>query len=102
MSEFFTQATNLLAQQLTNIKGEEIYSETACMDPEYRVLIGILRGLETASPKSKKPIEKLLPIVTMIGKASWDRSELTDLGLRVGQRNIETIRDDEIIDDANK
>jgi len=99
MSEFFIQATNLLAQQLAMIKGEEIYTQTACMDPEYRQIIAVLNGLKDMAPKSKALIDKILPLMELLGKASWNRSELTDLGLRVGQRNVQEITDDETIDD---
>jgi len=99
MSEFFIQATNLLAQQLAMIKGEEIYTQTACMDPEYRQTIAVLQGLKDMAPKSKAPIDKILPLMELLGKASWNRSELTDLGLRVGQRNVQEVTDDETIDD---
>jgi hypothetical protein len=95
-SDFFTQATNLLAQQLAALKGEEIYAETSCMNPEQRQLIGILRGLEQVIPKAKAPITKIIPLISMIGKANWERSELTDLGLRVGQRNYDEVTDTEI------
>lgn len=102
MSEFFIQATNLLAQQLAAIKGEEIYTETACMDPEYRTLIAVLKSLEETTPGAKKSISKIMPLLVNLGKAAWIRSELTDLGLRVGQRNIQDISDIEEIDDAEK
>lgn len=101
-SDFFIQSTNLLAQQLAALKGEEIYNETACMHPEQRQLIGVLRGLIEIAPKSKLAIEKILPLVNMIGKANWERSELTDLGLRVGQRNTTEISDADLeIQDAD-
>jgi hypothetical protein len=99
MSEFFTQATNLLAQQLATIKGEEIYTKTACMDPEYRQAIALLQGLKDLAPNAQKQISKIMPLMELLGKASWNRSELTDLGLRVGQRNVQEINDDERIED---
>lgn len=99
MSEFFTQATNLLAQQLAGIKGEEIYALTACMDPEYRQAIGAILGIQEIKPEIGPAVKKIMPILANLGKAAWVRSELTDLGLRVGQRNIEEIRDEETVDD---
>lgn len=100
-SDFFIQSTNLLAQQLSALKGEEIYQETSCMNPEQRQLIGILRGIQAVSPKTKNKIDKILPLIAMIGKANWERSELTDLGLRVGQRSQDVISDTEIPADVN-
>jgi len=81
------------------IKGEEIYTLTACMDPEYRQTIAILEGLKTLAPKSTPQIKKILPLMELLGKANWQRSELTDLGLRVGQRNVQELNDDETLDD---
>jgi hypothetical protein len=95
-SDFFTQATNLLAQQLAGLKGEEIYAETSCMHPEQRQLIGVLRGLQGLAPSMRDPLEKIIPFIAMIGKANWERSELTDLGLRVGQRNYDEVGSTEI------
>jgi len=99
-SDFFIQATNLLAQQLANIKGEEIYAETACMAPEYREVIAALRAIQAINPKTEKSINKLMPFLVNLGKASWVRSELTDLGLRVGSRNFDETSTDEV-DNAN-
>jgi hypothetical protein len=99
-SDFFIQSTNLLAQQLSALKGEEIYTATACMDSEIRELIGVLEGIKAVAPNVQKPINKFLPLICMIGKAKWIRSELTDLGLRVGQKNFDEISDTEINPDA--
>lgn len=98
-SDFFIQATNLLAQQLAAIKGEEIYTETACMDAEYRQTLAALSWIEGQAPGVSDAIKKIKPFIILTGKALWVRSELTDLGLRVGQRNLEDIKDDEVIDD---
>jgi hypothetical protein len=95
-TDFFVQSTNLLAQQLAHLNGEEIYQLTSCMAPDIRELIGVLEGLKLVAPQSKVPIDKLLPLISMIGKAKWERSELTDLGLRVGQRNTDTVTNTEI------
>lgn len=102
MSDFFIQATNLLAQQLAMIKGEEIYTKTSCMDPEYRQTIAVLEGIKQMQPKLKGKIDKIEPLLELLGKASWIRSELTDLGLRVGQRNVEDLKDNDFTIDDKK
>jgi hypothetical protein len=103
-SDFFIQATNLLAQQLAGLAGEEIYVKTSCMEFEYRQVVAVLDAMVKMSPRLKTQIDKILPLIENLGKAAWPRTELTDLGLRVGQRNVETINDTEetIIDDKEK
>lgn len=101
-SDFFVQSTNLLAQQLAALEGEAIYHETSCMHPEQRQLIGILRGIQIMKPTMKAKVDKIIPLITMIGKANWERSELTDLGLRVGQRNQTEVENTDLeIQDAD-
>jgi hypothetical protein len=87
------QFNNLLAQKLADIKGEEIYVETSCMNIDERELIGLLRAMQTmdVSDKAKALCEKLIPFFSVVGKAKWFRGELTDLGLRVGNRYRGTI-----------
>ena len=99
-SDFFIQTTNLLSQQLASLAGEEIYAQTSCMDPEYRNLIAILLSLKKMKPSTSKAINKIFPLLENLGKAAWFRTELTDLGLRVGQRNIEEVKDTRTIDDV--
>jgi len=66
------------------------------MDPEIRELIGVLAGVKVIIPNTAKAIDKIFPLLSMIGKAKWVRSELTDLGLRVGQKNYDEVTDTEI------
>lgn len=85
------QSLNLLSQQLAKIAGEEIYQVTSCMNPEERELIGLLAAipkLPGVTQVQGKTCRDLIPFFSEIGKARWPRTELTDLGLRVGDRGI--------------
>lgn len=101
-SDFYIQGMNLLSQQLSQMQGEEIYNLTSCMNQEERDIVGILTALKKlpqVTPEQKKLVDTIIPFFSELGKARWVRTELTDLGLRVGNRNIQDTTDDEVIDD---
>lgn len=71
-------------------------AKTACMDPESRELIAYLEALKTMiflevkyGELDKATAEEIIneinvflePIVTVIGRARWEREDFTDLGL---------------------
>lgn len=87
---FFIQAYNLLSQRLANVDPD--YKDSACLHPDEAEMIGFIKAyviLEKESdPKFCTWLEtKALPAIRKIGEARWPRSELTNLGLRIGSRD---------------
>lgn len=92
------QAISLLSQYLTQIKEAkgELYQKTACLHPEERELIGIIWAIADFIENDDAELSKYLkgeivPFIETIGIARWPRTELTDLGLRVGQRHQKAV-----------
>ena len=92
------QAISLLSQHLTQIKEAkgQLYQKTACLHPEERELIGLLWAvadfIEKDDPALAKYLkDEIVPFIETIGIARWPRTELTDLGLRVGQRHQKAV-----------
>jgi hypothetical protein len=98
---------NLLSQQLAGLKGEEIYQLTSCLNAEEREFIGVLRAIQVLpgiDVATAKKCEELIPFFLEIGKSKWPRTELTDLGLRVGNRfrgtiSASAIEENEVVTD---
>ncbi len=94
MSETQTQFNideyNYLSQKLSRVpKFGRVYQQLACLNPEEREILGVLEGIQTLDfiPQNVKDIAiQITPFLVCIGIAEWERSELTDLGLRVGER----------------
>lgn len=91
MDNYLIQATSLLSQHLSQLKPEgELFKLTSCLNYEEREIIGILTGIMPLIPEGKnKQLIKtvIIPYFEALGIAKWQRTELTDLGLRVGQRH---------------
>jgi hypothetical protein len=88
------QALSLLSQYLTQIKEAKgpLYQKTACLNAEEREMIGLCWAtadlIEKEDPELAKYLkEEIVPFIETIGISRWPRTELTDLGLRVGQRH---------------
>ncbi|MEM5867575.1 MAG: hypothetical protein QXG39_06615 [Candidatus Aenigmatarchaeota archaeon] len=70
------------------------YKETACLDSEIREYLAYCEIIKIFFPNNKRLIEfidtKLKPSLEKIGIARWARTEITDLGFKVGyeQQNI--------------
>ena len=64
------------------------YKKTACLDDDIRELIAyceIVKIFVPNNPRLKKLIdEKLVPALETLGVARWKRTEITDLGLKIG------------------
>lgn len=88
------QAISLLSQHLSNIKPEgEVYQHTSCLGAEEREIMAVLYWIKTVMPELKEQLEKeVMPLIENLGIAHWQRSELTDLGLRVGSRHRKDIK----------
>jgi len=82
------QAISLLSQHLASLKPDgELYQKTSCLGAEERETIAILEYIKFRKPERKQKIDLIIPFFEKIGVAHWQRSELTDLGLRVGKRH---------------
>lgn len=89
------QALSLLSQYLTQIKEAkgELYQKTACLNAEERETIGICWAVADLIQKDDAETANYLrndivSFLEIIGISRWPRTELTDLGLRVGQRHM--------------
>jgi hypothetical protein len=90
-NNYLIQATSLLSQHLAQLKPEgDLFKLTSCLNFEEREIIGILSGVlpMLSDGEEKKLIKELIiPFFEAVGIGKWNRTELTDLGLRVGQRH---------------
>lgn len=83
------QTIKLLSQRLSIL--EPFYGKTSCLHPEEREIVGFCEayitmfGEETGFSKFLR--EKAIPALEKIGMARWPRTELTDLGLRIANRD---------------
>ena len=70
------------------------YKETACLDAEIREFLAYCEIVKIFFPDNKRLIDfidrKVKPSLEKIGIARWGRTEITDLGFKVGyeQQNI--------------
>jgi hypothetical protein len=69
------------------------YRETACMDAQFREYLAYCEIIKLFFPDNKRLIDlidkKLIPALEYIGVARWDRTEITDLGFKVGQERTD-------------
>ena len=69
------------------------YRQTACMDAEYREYLAYCEIIKLFYPNNKRLTElldkKLIPALEKIGIARWTRTEITDLGFKVGQERTD-------------
>jgi len=92
------QAISLLSQYLVQIpeaKGE-LYQKTACINAEEREMMGLCWAVADLIKKDDPELaeylkKEIIPFLETIGISRWPRTELTDLGLRVGQRHMKKI-----------
>jgi len=86
------QTVKLLSQRLAII--EPFFNQTSCLHPEEREIIGYSQAYIEMFGKndfSKFLEEQAIPALQKIGIARWPRTELTDLGLRISNRDTKTI-----------
>jgi hypothetical protein len=62
-------------------------ANTACMNQEQRELYGFLEMFKTLTGDSS--LEEFKKLIQIWGRALWGRTELTDLGLAIGE-NVRT------------
>jgi hypothetical protein len=92
MNKLYLGTMKLLSQSLAEL--DPLYQQTACLGAEEREVICVLEAyaklIEVKHPdKAKRLRDKLIPFIETIGVGKWIRFELTDLGLKVGSRNVE-------------
>jgi hypothetical protein len=96
MTDFLSQQTSLFSQRIVEKEQERIFAQTACMSPEIRQLIGLLEGVKKIKPQYSAKINKVMPLLEMMGKTSWQRTEVTDLGFKAGKDDSNQIDDTDI------
>lgn len=78
----------LLSQRLAKV--EPFMIDTSCMHPDQREIIGYMeayvRIFGEEGDFSKFLIDKAKPAIEAIGLSKWPRTELTDLGLRIADK----------------
>ena len=87
-NDMMIQAYTLLSQRLSNIDPD--YADSACVHPDEAELIGFCKAYIKMFGKSEFSTwldKQVIPALRMIGLARWPRSELTNLGLRIGARD---------------
>jgi hypothetical protein len=91
--KFFYQVQKWLSQRLAIIKEE--YNETSCLSPDMREIIGYCRAYLRLFPEDQEFCqylnEKIIPAMKEIGVARWMRSELTDLGFAIADKDEEQV-----------
>lgn len=89
----FMQTVKLLAQRLGVL--DEFYTETACLHPSERELVGYCFAYMTLfGEKDEFSVflkDFAVPALKKIGISRWPRTEMTDLGLRISDRDEESI-----------
>jgi len=87
------QAIKLLSQRLAMI--EPFFNKTACLHPQEREIVGYCEAYRTIFGKgddfAKFLKDKAMPALQQIGISRWPRTELTDLGLRISNRDTESV-----------
>lgn len=90
---FLFQAISLLSQHLSNLKPDgALYQKTSCLGMEEREAIALLTYMKERHPERAERYEKMISLFEKLGVAHWQRSELTDLGLRVGKRHRQDVK----------
>lgn len=87
------QTIKLLSQRLAII--EPFFNQTACLHPEEREIVGYCQAyIEMFGDKdnfAKFLKTKAIPALQKIGISRWPRTELTDLGLRISNKDTEEV-----------
>jgi len=78
--ELFNEV-RVLSQQIA--RKDRFLAATACMNEEERELYAILVIYRMLTKDNS--LKEFEPIIKILGKARWGRTELTDLGLRLGE-----------------
>lgn len=82
------QIHQLLSQRLSKI--EPFLRDTACLHPEEREITGYIeayiRMFGKKNPFSEFLLNQAKPAIEAIGMSKWQRTELTDLGLRISDK----------------
>lgn len=93
-NDFMLYAQKLLSQKVA--KFDKFLSLTACLNIEERELIGYCRAFTKLFPANKEFNEflekKIIPAFVVIGQSKWFRSELTDLGFKLSDKNTKSER----------
>ncbi len=91
ISRMLFETSKLLAYRLA--KKDSFFEKTACMDLETRELIAYCEMYKILFPEDKTFNEFLdkviIPAFQRLGNARWLRTEITDLGLKVGTETCE-------------
>lgn len=86
LSKLIFQTQNLLSARIG--VQHPFYRETACMDAEIREFLAYCEIVKIFFPNNKRLIQlienKLKPSLEKLGIARWARTEITDLGLKIG------------------
>ena len=87
------QTIKLLSQRLAII--EPFFNQTACLHPQEREIVGYCEAyIEIFGDNdnfSKFLKEKAIPALQKIGISRWHRTELTDLGLRISNKDMQDV-----------
>lgn len=87
------QTVKLLSQRLAAI--EPFFNQTACLHAEEREIIGYCEAYVTLFGKKDEFArylkDKVMPALQKIGISRWPRTELTDLGLRISNKDTEDV-----------
>ena len=87
------QTIKLLSQRLAMI--EPFFNQTACLHPEEREIIGYCEAyIEMFGEKDEFARflkDKAIPALQKIGISRWPRTELTDLGLRISNKDMQDV-----------
>jgi hypothetical protein len=88
LSKMIFETTRLLAFKLAN--KDAFFEKTACMDVEDREYIAYCEIYKLLFPNDKEfngfLDNVVIPAFQRIGNARWMRTEITDLGLKVGMK----------------
>ena len=88
------QTIKLLSQRVAML--EPFFNITACLNPEERQLIGYCEAYRIMFGDQDKEFsqflqEKAIPMLEKIGISRWPRTELTDLGLKISNKDEEEV-----------
>ena len=87
------QTIKLLSQRLAIL--EPFFNQTACLHPQEREIVGYCEAYRTIFGSkdnfAKFLKDKAIPALQKIGISRWPRTELTDLGLRISNKDTETV-----------
>lgn len=90
--KLYFSTVKLLSQHLAKL--EPLYSKTACLGVNERRIIALLEAMKVfkevkEDKETLADIKELQDFFGIYGIGNWIRFELTDLGLRVGEKYVE-------------